>query len=113
VLANSSGVAKSLVEYDHLNPSRVIVVPNFLEDDAFEAPSVSAILKWRREFQITPQSLVLGIVASLRAVKDHQTFFCAVAQLVERWPLLRVVVHLGSPAFCGARAKPAVAKLPL
>src|ERR671919_799127 len=39
VLANSPAVAESLARDDRLGPKRIVVVPNFVDDAAFSAPT--------------------------------------------------------------------------
>lgn len=85
VLANSSRVAESLVAEDGVTKRRVIAIPNFVDDDAFEVPSADWIHRTRERLGVAPEVLVVGIVANLRAVKDHATLIRAFADLGEAW----------------------------
>jgi glycosyltransferase involved in cell wall biosynthesis len=95
VLANSSAVGASLVVQDGVPQQKIIVIPNFVDDEAFCAPPES----WRQalsaELSLPADALVVGIVANLRAIKDHHTLLDAVARLRARHPTL-VLVIVGS-----------------
>jgi glycosyltransferase involved in cell wall biosynthesis len=92
VLANSEGVAHSLLRDDYLAPSRTVVVPNFVDERAFDPPPVETVREWRTSLALEDGALVVGIIASLLPIKDHATLFRSVARLAPRWPTLRLVV---------------------
>ena len=92
VLANSPLVARSLGDDDRLSARRIVVVPNFVDDAAFTPPSTAVIEAWRREFDIPADAAVIGIIASLQAIKDHATLIRAMAMLVPKWPKLCLVI---------------------
>ena len=92
VLANSTGVVDSLQRVDRVRPERIVLVPNFIDSDAFEAPSPAWIDAMRTELDLPRDARTVGIIASLRPVKDHATLLRAIASLRPRWPLLRLVV---------------------
>ena len=92
VLANSVSVADSLRRDDWLNGDRVVVVPNFVDDHAFLPPSTDVRQQWARELDLAPDSLVVGIVASLLPIKDHATLLRALGILAPEWPTARLVV---------------------
>ena len=92
VIANSDAVAASLQQDDRLAPDRVVVVPNFVDDAAFGAPSSHVRHAWVRELGLDPNAVVVGIVASLLPIKDHATLLRAVATLVPEWPTLCLVI---------------------
>jgi glycosyltransferase involved in cell wall biosynthesis len=81
VLANSSRVAESLVTDDGVTKRRVVAIPNFVDDDAFAAPSTEWIHRTRARLGVAPDTLVVGIVANLRMVKDHATLIRAFSEL--------------------------------
>ncbi|MEP6729239.1 MAG: glycosyltransferase [bacterium] len=95
VIANSNTVGASLVAEDGVAQHRVVVVPNFVEDEAFELPSAEWLDRMRRELALPDHALVVGIVASFRAIKDHATLVRAIAQLRPRFPNL-VLVMMGA-----------------
>ena len=92
VLANSESVAASLRRDDRLGDDRVVVVPNFVDDLAFEAPAESVRHGWARELELDDDAMVVGIVASLLPIKDHATLIRAISLLTPDWPALRLVV---------------------
>ena len=92
VLANSPLVARSLDVDDHLSAGRIVVIPNFVDDAAFTRPPESVIAGWRRELEIPEDAPIVGIVASLQAIKDHATLLRAMALLVPKFPRLRLVI---------------------
>jgi len=92
VIANSDAVAASLQRDDWLSRGRVVVVPNFVDDAAFGAPTSNVRQAWVRELGLEPDAVVVGIVASLLPIKDHATLLRAVAALVPEWPTLRLVI---------------------
>ena len=92
VLANSDNIARRLIDLEGIAPGRVSVVPNFLDDDAFERPDPDAIAAFGRELGVKGSAPVIGIVANLLPVKDHATLLRAAAILRPRWPRLRVVL---------------------
>lgn len=92
VLANSQSVARSLEADDKLRRDRVVVIPNFVDEQAFERPPDEVIDGWRTELGIEPDAQIIGVVASLSPIKAHATLLRAVAALVPRWPLVRLVL---------------------
>lgn len=92
VLANSESVARSLREDDRLGSGRIVVIPNFVDDVAFQPPTDTELARWRSELALDGDVLVVGIVASLLPIKDHATLLRAAAQLAPQWPLLRIVI---------------------
>jgi glycosyltransferase involved in cell wall biosynthesis len=92
VLANSASVARSLGTDDRLSTSRVVVVPNFVDEQAFEPPSDAELAAWRRELGLNGGDVVIGIIASLTPLKDHATLLRAAGRLTPQWPTVRVVI---------------------
>ncbi len=92
VLANSEAVGRSLVDRDGLNADHVAVVHNFIGDELFTPPSQTQLGSWRRELDLADGDRVVGIVASLLPVKDHETLIGAVALVRQVHPRIRLVV---------------------
>ena len=92
VLANSDTIARRLIDVERTAPERVTVVPNFLDDDAFQRPAPDQIAALGREFRLKSAAPIVGIVANLLPVKDHATLLRAAAILRPRWPRLQVVL---------------------
>jgi L-malate glycosyltransferase len=92
VLANSASIGRLLVEAQGVPPARVAVVPNFLDESAFERPAPGLLTALRQELRLEGAAPVVGIVANLLPVKDHATLLLAAAILRRRRPELRVVL---------------------
>ena len=91
VLANGERVAAQL-EREGIPRRKLAVVPNFVDDAAFESPPPEEILRARAELGVPDGALVVGIVASLTPVKDHPTLLRAAAQLRATHPELHLVL---------------------
>ena len=92
VIANSNTVAELLVRDDHVRRDRVAVVSNFVDESAFAPPADVGRSTLLGELCVPPGSLVVGCVAGLRPVKDHQSLITAIASLQPRWPSLHLVL---------------------
>ena len=91
VLANSPGVA-ALLRAEGVPAARTVVVPNFVDEEGFVAPSARERAALRAGFGVPVDALVLGIVASLTSIKDHATLLRAVASVVPAYPALHLVL---------------------
>jgi glycosyltransferase involved in cell wall biosynthesis len=91
VLANSSEVA-AMVRDDGVPAQRVAVIANFLEAGAFVPPPESDVAAWRSARGIPEGATVLGIVARLAPVKNHESLFRALARIAPRFPSLHLAV---------------------
>jgi glycosyltransferase involved in cell wall biosynthesis len=98
VLANGASTAASLVAVDRISPRKVVVVPNFVDNDAFDPPPDGWIQARRDELGIPEDAMVAGIVASLRPVKDQPTLLRAVAAARRRFPRLHLVLVGDGPS---------------
>lgn len=92
VIANSTSVARSLEKKERINPRHITVVPNFVEEEAFVAPSLDERSRIRHELQLEDDALVVGVVARLALPKDHVTLLAAAQRLRDRFPKLRIVL---------------------
>lgn len=106
VLANSDAVASSLQSAEWLPRSRVVVVPNFVDDDAFSPIRPEERASLRIRFGIPHDADVIGIVARLRAEKNHAMLLRAAAALAPRRPSLHVVIVGDGLEHPDARALP-------
>ena len=98
VIANSTPVASLLVKDDGVPAERIAVVPNFVDDAAFTGLSRTQRTQLASELGIPAGSLVIGCIAGLRPVKDHETLIRAIASLRPRWPTLRLVLVGDGPS---------------
>jgi glycosyltransferase involved in cell wall biosynthesis len=92
VLGNSERVAQSLTVEDGVARRRVAVVPNFVEDDAFERWPDGETAVRREALGIPADAPVVGIVARLREEKNHALLLEAIAQVRTRVPGVRLVL---------------------
>jgi L-malate glycosyltransferase len=92
VLGNSRAVAELLRNGDGVAERRILWVPNFVEERAFEVPGGSALSSFRNELGIPPNAEIVGCIARLVDVKDHATLLRAVGLLAARRPKLHVVL---------------------
>jgi len=92
VLGNSGAVAGMLRDVDGVPAERILEVPNFVENQAFQPPSAASQADFRSELGIPKDALLVGCVARLVDVKDHRTLLRAIAQLAPSWPALHLVL---------------------
>lgn len=92
VLANSESVGELLVRGERVRRSSVVVIRNFLDEDAFDPPPAGWTEAFARELDLPADRVVVGVVASLSPIKDHATLLRAVAALARNWPSLHVVL---------------------
>lgn len=74
VVANSERVRQALTLEDGVPAHRTALIPNFVEADAFELPAAGEIEARRRAAGLPAGAPMVGIVANLRPVKDHNLF---------------------------------------
>jgi glycosyltransferase involved in cell wall biosynthesis len=85
-------VGELLVRRELVSRNRVVIVPNFLDDEAFDPPPPGWTESFARDLNLPEGSLVVGAVASLSPIKDHATLLRAAASLSADWPMLHVVL---------------------
>ncbi len=101
VLGNSRAVAQLLRDGDGVAERRILRVPNFVEERAFESPHACARSSFRNDLGIPTKAEVVGCIARLVDVKDHGTLLRAVALLATRRPTLHVVLIGDGPCRSG------------
>lgn len=92
VLANSPAIARMLEASEHVPHNRVVTIPNFVDDDSFAPPDLQWLNDMRGRLGLRADDLVVGSVANLHAIKNHELLLAATAALAPRWPSLRVVI---------------------
>lgn len=92
VIANAPAVADSLRTSERLSPQRISVISNFVDESAFEPLGAEQHATLLRELGVSPNAVLVGIIARLAPVKDHASLVAAVALLHARWPELRCIV---------------------
>jgi glycosyltransferase involved in cell wall biosynthesis len=70
VLANSPGVADVLVR-EGIPAGKIVEIPNFLDDGAFELSSIDERVRWLATHRLPSDAFVVGVVARLSPVKNQ------------------------------------------
>jgi glycosyltransferase involved in cell wall biosynthesis len=97
VVANSRAVASSLETSERVPNRKIFLLNNILVDEMFDRPPTEWIAARREEFGIASFSRVVGMIARLEQVKDHDTFLRAFALVAaRRSDVVAVVVGTGS-----------------
>ena len=97
VLANSDAVARLVHETEGVRDDRIVTIPNFLEDEAFQEMPAGERRALLDELGVPPDAFVVGCVARLRSEKDLPSLLRAASALRERVPSLHVVLVGGGP----------------
>ncbi len=92
VLANAPRIATLLKEQERVSGDRVVVIPNFVEDAAFDPPPAGWVDWLAQDLSLPDERVVVGVVANLSTIKDHATLLTAVASLAPAHPSLYVVL---------------------
>ncbi|NJN63800.1 MAG: glycosyltransferase [Acidobacteria bacterium] len=83
-LANSHAAASVCADQERVDPERITVIPNALDDAMFDRPSRDAVLERRQRWGFTQSTLVIGSVGNLRRVKRFEVFVEAAASIAAR-----------------------------
>ena len=92
VLANSAAVARLLTDIEGVAHEKIVILPNFVDDAAFEVIANEDRRAARQSFGIPEGSLVVTAVAVFRPEKDLETLIRATAMLRARHPTLHVLL---------------------
>ncbi len=92
IVANSPRIATLLTDQEFVPEARVVVIPNFLDDSAFDQPPAGWVDRIADSLSLPKERVVIGAVANLSAIKDHATLLTAVASLVPLHTSLHVVL---------------------
>ena len=90
VLANSSGVGEQLVREEGVPWRKIVEIPNFLSENAFQVEGEAQRVAQRRAWGLPEGAFAIGIVARLAPVKNHGLLLRALAQLDARFHLVDV-----------------------
>ena len=89
LFANSEAVRRDVLAHEVVDPAKIKVIYNGVVLEDFNAPDPEPL---REEFKIQPGQLVLLAVANLHPYKGHDDLLDAVAQLIPKYPNLRVLL---------------------
>ena len=90
ILANSGEVAKLLAREEGVPPHKIVEIPNFLGETAFDPVDGASRIAQRRAWGVPDDAFAIGIVARLAPVKNHALLLMAVEQLAPRFHLVLV-----------------------
>ena len=91
VLANSPSVAAMLARDEGVPPAKIVCMPNFLGEDAFQPLPTPEWSAWRARLGLPVGALVFGIVARLDGIKDHATLLRAFGRVAPDMPRAHLV----------------------
>ena len=92
VLANSPAVGELVVREEGVSRKRLVVIPNFVEEDAFTPLRDERRRALRQQLGLRTEDVSVGIVANLYPVKNHAMLLRAAGRLKARWPSVRYVL---------------------
>lgn len=92
VLTNSTTGANELRTRAKLRADRVTVIPNFVDESAFEPIAADVRKSMLARLGVPLGARVIGIVANLTPVKDHATLLRSLATIKIRWTDLHLIL---------------------
>jgi glycosyltransferase involved in cell wall biosynthesis len=92
VLANSPAVGELVIREEGVSRKRLVVIPNFVEEDAFTPLPDDRRVALKRQLGLRTEDVSVGIVANLYPVKNHAMLLRAAGRLKARWPRVRFVL---------------------
>ncbi len=107
ILANSPAVARLMIESEGVPASRIVIVPNFVDDGAFEELTADAISAAKHRFGIPEASRVITAVAILRPEKRLDLLIEAVQKLRHLTPAVHLLIVGSGPCEAALRQKAA------
>jgi glycosyltransferase involved in cell wall biosynthesis len=84
VVGNSPSVSRLVETEAGVSASRIVTIPNFLDEETFEPIPVPERRRMLQALGVPEGAFVVGIVARLSVVKDHGTLLRAIASLRDR-----------------------------
>lgn len=81
VVGNSPSTVGLVRDIDHISSRKAVLIPNFLDENAFALPSDLDCRDARRRWGVPEDAFVIGIVARLSPVKNHQLVFQAMQRM--------------------------------
>ncbi len=81
VLVNAAAVGHMLKSDERVSPSKIFLLHNFLEEEAFIDVGATERSEWRARLGLPAGALLAGSVGRLAAVKDNATLIRAIARI--------------------------------
>ncbi|MFI5236637.1 MAG: glycosyltransferase family 4 protein [Ignavibacteriales bacterium] len=91
IFAISTVIKQNLVETTPVKPQDIIILPNGIDVNKFN-PQVVDSKKVRKEFNITSEEIVIGMLARFTPGKGHEEFLWAAKELNEKYKNLRYLI---------------------
>jgi glycosyltransferase involved in cell wall biosynthesis len=92
----NSWAGRSHLQQQKFGSDAITVVANGIDTERFR-PNPASRKRWRAEFDFSEDDIVIGLVARLDPVKDHETFLQAAAALARELPTARFICIGGGP----------------
>ena len=86
IIAVSDAVARQLRTQGAIPAERLVVVPNGIDVQRFVAKTHSDRSNFRRQWKIAEDSLLIGTVGEIAALKGHEEFLRAASIILRRFP---------------------------
>jgi glycosyltransferase involved in cell wall biosynthesis len=92
VLANSPAIGELVVRNEGVSRERLVVIPNFVDENAFRPLSDSRRAALRQQVGLAAGDVAIGVAANLYPVKNHEMLLRAAARLAGSWPAVKFVI---------------------
>lgn len=96
ILAISNAIKQNLIETTPVKSQNILIVPNGININRFDPEKVS-YKKVREEFKISPDKIVVGMLARFTPGKGHEEFLWAAKELNKEYNNLRYLI-VGEPS---------------
>jgi glycosyltransferase involved in cell wall biosynthesis len=90
IVCSSHACERAHAEFGY-SPERMVVIPNGFDTEVFR-PSAEQRARLRDEWDVPPDSVLIGIAARAHPVKDHPTFLAAMSRVAARHPSARFLL---------------------
>lgn len=96
LFAISTAIKKNLIETTSVKPQNIIILPNGIDTNKFDPEKING-RKVRKEFNITSEEIVIGMLARFTPGKGHEEFLLAAKELNKEYLNLKFLV-VGEPS---------------
>ena len=104
VVGNSPSVSRLVESEGGVSASRIVTIPNFLDEESFEPLPAPERRRMLGELGVPEGAFVVGIIARLSPVKDHGPLLRAIASLRDRIPAVHCVLVGDGPEHASIEA---------
>lgn len=96
IFSISTAIKNNLIETTYAKPGDIINLPNGIDTKKFDPDKVDGE-KVRREFDIKPEEILIGMLARFSPGKGHEEFLWAVKELSKEYNNLKFLI-VGEPS---------------